>query len=95
MVALRLHGAIFAASQGVPTLCIAYDPKVDALATQLGAPRVELNHLEEALLAAWQAFQAQRAALEAQLRARICHLRAATTDLLHRVHAFLTTAMGR
>ena len=95
MVALRLHGAIFAASQGVPTLCIAYDPKVDALATQLGAPRVELNRLEEALLDAWQAFQAQRTALEAQLRARICPLRAAATDLLHRVHAFLTTAMGR
>jgi polysaccharide pyruvyl transferase WcaK-like protein len=40
MVAVRLHGLVFAALHGVPAVAVAYDPKVSALATELGLPGV-------------------------------------------------------
>jgi polysaccharide pyruvyl transferase CsaB len=38
LAGMRLHGLLFAASQGVPVVPIAYDPKVDALMRDLGGP---------------------------------------------------------
>ncbi|MEN3001445.1 MAG: polysaccharide pyruvyl transferase CsaB [Armatimonadota bacterium] len=54
MVSMRLHGAIFAARQGVPLLCLAYDPKVNALAQQIGAHAIPLEgDWQAALERAW------------------------------------------
>jgi polysaccharide pyruvyl transferase CsaB len=38
LVGMRLHALLFAAAQGVPIVPIAYDPKVEALAHDLGEP---------------------------------------------------------
>ncbi len=82
MVALRLHGAIFALSQGVPTLCVAYDPKVNALAEQVGAPTVGLEGLLEALVGAWEVFCTQTPELRAKLADRAEPLRNKALELI-------------
>ncbi len=85
MAAMRLHGAIFAAAQGTPVLCVAYDPKVDALAKQIGALCVGLESIEQSLIPAWEAFQAQRDALRQRMQERTAALRDSATALLQRV----------
>ncbi len=82
-VAVRLHGAIFALSVGVPTLCVAYDPKVRALAEQVGMPTVVLDsHLITQLPMAWDSFRAQLSHLRASLPAKVELLRERVRGLL-------------
>ncbi len=59
-VSVRLHTLILGAAAGRPVLAISYDPKVDALAAQLGAPCIpfsqaspqRISHEVDALLSA-------------------------------------------
>ncbi len=83
MIAMRLHGAIFAASAGAPVLCVAYDPKVDALAAQIDAPTVPLHALQTEMLQAWVAFP--RETLRARLQQTAPALKNAACGLLKRV----------
>lgn len=87
MIAMRLHGAIFAASADVPVLCIAYDPKVDALAQQLGMPMMPLHALPAGLIEAWGAFP--RESLKAHLQQIVPALRGTAGGLLQRVCHYL------
>ncbi len=83
MVAMRLHGAIFALAQATPTLCIAYDPKVEALARQTGTPLMNSPSLtEEALVKAWHAFEPQIPALQQTLPSTLRPLKERATALL-------------
>ncbi|NLV86472.1 MAG: polysaccharide pyruvyl transferase CsaB [Clostridiales bacterium] len=58
MVSMRLHGLIFAASQGVPLVGVSYDPKVTAFLDSIGHelciefPDLETEKLEEMIEAA-------------------------------------------
>jgi len=57
VVAMRLHAGIFAAKSGIAPLMIAYDPKVTAMAEQIGIPApVPLQGITAQRL--WSAFEA-------------------------------------
>jgi len=46
MISMRLHGLIFAASQGVPVIGISYDPKVSAFTEYIGSgPCIKLEEV--------------------------------------------------
>jgi polysaccharide pyruvyl transferase CsaB len=83
MISMRLHGAIFAASQGVPLLCLAYDPKVSALAQQIAVPVILLQgDWQAALNQPWSALQRN---LVVPNRERICALQQRARELLETV----------
>jgi len=77
MVGMRLHALVFAAAQGVPIVPLAYDPKVRALASELGEPAPgEIESVQvPALLAAIETAAAGGAA-RARLLAAVSPLRA-------------------
>jgi polysaccharide pyruvyl transferase CsaB len=86
MVAVRLHGLVFAAAQGVPAVGVAYDPKVTAFMAELGLPGVlPLDAtglaLAEALARAWHG----RIALRSRVRAALPRLQARATEGIERV----------
>ncbi len=55
VVAMRLHAGILAASAGVPSMMVTYDPKVTAFANQMDFPTVSLEGLTADRL--WDSFQ--------------------------------------
>lgn len=92
MVAMRYHALVFAALSGVPSVALAYDPKLEHLAEQLaaGVPVLPLSGLtasalEDALASAWEGGASQRARLldgAARLRARAARSEQAAAELL-------------
>lgn len=84
MISMRLHGAIFAAMQGVPLLCLAYDPKVSALASQIGVSAIPLeNNWRLALSQPWLMLKERLTIPEA---GRIAALRQKARTLIEVVH---------
>ncbi len=76
LVGMRLHALLFAISQGVPVVPIAYDPKVEALTRDLGGPapigmRASPSEVSDAIARAI----ADRPALRAALCAAVPALR--------------------
>lgn len=90
VVAMRLHAAILAAAQAVPSLGLAYDPKVEGVLGDLALPALAPAELTEtALVAAALDLLRQRDALAARIASVVeGHRRQAldaTADLLNRL----------
>ncbi len=77
LVGMRLHALLFAAAQGVPIVPIAYDPKVAALADDLGDPApLDVSRLGvDDLVRAIETVAADRPARRARLGAAVARLR--------------------
>ena len=62
MVAMRLHGGVFAVLQSVPVMMLSYDPKVTSFAKQLGLPFVDLEgpDVHEKLIQEFEVFLKQK-----------------------------------
>lgn len=63
VLAMRYHAALLAAGQGTPSACLAYDPKIDHLASQLAGPAALPP-------SAWNSAEVQRVVEEALDRPR-------------------------
>jgi hypothetical protein len=90
MVAVRLHGLVFAAAGAVPTVALAYDPKVTAFMAEVGLPAVlpvDSTGLAvaEAMARTWDG----RIALRSRLRAAMRGLRARAEAGMDRLVAML------
>jgi polysaccharide pyruvyl transferase CsaB len=77
LVGMRLHALLFAAAEGVPIVPIAYDPKVAALADELGDPApLEVSRFgADDLARAIETVAADRPARRARLGAAVAQLR--------------------
>ncbi len=88
---MRLHGAIFATSQGTPFVALAYDPKVAAFAAEVGLPEqamsltADAQTLTEALQRTWE----NRATLQAHLREAAAALKKREEENTRRALALL------
>lgn len=73
VVAMRLHAGIFAAKSGIPPLMIAYDPKVVAMAEQLGLPApIPLQGITaQRLWSAFEALERDRASITRTMTERV------------------------
>ena len=77
VIAMRLHGLIFAAAAAVPILALSYDPKIDALMRYFRAEQYTLPAFEtdaETLRTALEDLLAHRETLTAALAARRAEL---------------------
>lgn len=73
VVAMRLHAGIFAAKSGIPPLMIAYDPKVTAMAEQVGVPApIPLQGITpQRLWSAFEALEQDRASITRTMMERV------------------------
>jgi polysaccharide pyruvyl transferase CsaB len=95
MVAVRLHGLIFAAAGGVPSVALAYDPKVRAFMSEIGMPAVlpvDSTGLAvaEAMARTWDG----QIALRSRVRAAVPALRARASAAIGLVARYLGAPAG-
>lgn len=77
VISMRLHGGILAATVGVPSLMLSYDPKVSAFASEAGLPNaLPMNNLTATrVYEAFQTMMKQREAARDRLNQRMSALR--------------------
>ena len=73
VVAMRLHAGIFAAKSGIAPLMVAYDPKVTAMAEQVGLPApIPLQGITaQRLWSAFEALERDRASITRTMQERV------------------------
>ena len=94
VIAMRLHAAIFAVSQGVPTISLSYDPKASQWMSQMGLKDFTLtpgDWTAEAIHGVWKRIASQRLA---KTRPILRSARDLIEEDFHRAQALLDTDVG-
>jgi len=88
-IAMRLHSGILSAIVGTPFLALSYDPKVEAIARELGQPSLPLETSRERMLEAFENWLTGKESLQSLLQRGCLEMRERLDKALERIRILI------